>query len=73
MRSIKLEVIADTDGRGADAKIQITSGAFEASATLHIQGDMIQERLEDVVNPHLRRLANDLDTELKRLRQVQKK
>lgn len=33
-----------------------------------VQGDMVQERLEDVVNPFFRVLAGDLDRKLKQLR-----
>jgi hypothetical protein len=38
-----------------------------------IQGDMVQERIEDVINPYLRLCAHDLEKQLKQLRQQERK
>lgn len=51
-----------------DPQEQQTSFELDILANHDAQGDMVFERVETLVQPHLRRLCNELETELKRRR-----
>lgn len=75
-RGVLLEVVPGVTGRHFGVRIyHVALNGIEACAIDEpflersgLQGDMIQERLEDVINPAIRLMAKELDLELKRRR-----
>lgn len=65
MKKLAIEVYTTPQGQSFNFIISVDDKLF---AKGNLQGDMVHDRIVDVLNPHLRLMSNELDKALKQLR-----